>query len=133
MPGVIPIYKHYLDTDYIAASGFSSGFGFLFNIIVSLIALRFFKSDILYKNLLVVGLIVYVLAGGNLLISRMSAYFMIVMIYILPVSLKNIKTPSLRNILILLIILFFSKDVNRNKFHYKTIFSTDFLIEKFED
>lgn len=131
---ISPYSEVYSGTDYMDKGGFSSGFGFIFNILITTIGLLYSDVPKLYKNILFYGLLIYIIASGNLNLARFSAYFMILNIYIIPnISLYLKNLFHVKKSLYILIFIFFIRDVNRTNFEYRTFFSTEFLLEEFQD
>lgn len=129
-----PYSDTYYDSDYMNNGGFSSGLGFIFNIFLTTIGLLYSNVPKLYKNILLYGLMLYIIAAGNLNIARFSSYFMILNIYTIPnVSLYFNKIYKLKNILFILIFIFFTKDVGRSNFEYRSFLSKEFLFEEFQE
>lgn len=132
---MVPYYSDiYALTDHAEETGqFNSGLGFLWNVL--LVFFVFWRCrNTVYLNLVVLGGILYFFAGGNLNITRIALYFLHVEYLAIPLIFKEMKGELfLKFLMIVLMMIYYQSIIQRNNFSYKTVFSKEFHLQKFEE
>lgn len=136
---VVPYYKDiYANTKYSEQFiEINSGFGLLGKILFIYLNILLCPLNRIYKNLLSIGLIIYIIGIGNLNIERIADYFIYICIITFPFIISKYK--KIENIvfivtpMILFLLILFLKNINDGKyFSYQTIFSLDFKKQEFQ-
>lgn len=132
---MIPYYGDiYALTHYTDSTGqFNSGLGFLWNSFLIFFVVWKCRNAV-FLNLIVLGGIIYFFAGGNLNITRVAYYFLQVECIAIPFIFKEMKGMLFfKYLMIVLMLVYYQSIIRKNNFSYKTIFSNEFLIQKFEE
>lgn len=130
---LIPYYRDiYAGTKYSTqARELATGLGFLGTVLFIYMNILLAPVHRVYKNLLSMGLVIYIFGMGNLNITRIGDYLLAVSVITFPFFVSGHKKIINKLFIVtpmaLFLILLFSKDVlSGTYFEYKTIFSENF-------
>lgn len=134
---IVPYYNEiYYDPKYFEVEKFNSGLGLIGKSIIVMIILLCSSIHNKYKMTLFIGLSIFLIGAGNLNITRISDYFLSVLILSFPLFMLEKNSSLLISIvkifLIISLLILYMKDINRVHYDIKTIFSREFNYEKFE-
>ena len=123
---LVPFYSEkYANTAFITTSA-SLGLGYVFNIAIMLAGVLCYRGHVFYKNGILVGLLIYITASGNLNLERFSAYFTFISVVVFNPDYIKANYKFFNFIAVILFISFFQAEIKRNYFDYNTIFSSEF-------
>ncbi|MEG1475444.1 MAG: EpsG family protein [Longicatena sp.] len=131
----VPHYNEiYQNTSFMSANGnYSTGLGFLFNVVLLTYGLYISRTNLIFRNTLFVGVLLYLISIGNLNVSRFTQYFTSVIIFAVPYGFGYIKYKAINKcVLFSLLLVFYQSQIARNNYTYHSIFSSEYSSEKFE-
>lgn len=126
------MYGKYEGSSYLFAGSFNTGLGHSFLSVIAFCSVLITPQRYhVMRNMVFMGLVLHMIAAGNLNMERVALYFLMVMCVLLPDILKK-KTLMIRVVVAILCLIYWSANVQRAYFDFKTIFSDDFAIQHFE-
>lgn len=133
----VPYYNEiYYDSKYLEAESFNSGMGLIGKTLIIMTILLYSNIENKYKTILFIGLNFMIIGAGNLNIVRISEYLLSIVIIAFPLFMQEKSNSIFKKILKLLIVaslmILYIKDIDREHYDFKTIFSKEFIFEKFE-
>lgn len=136
---VVPFYSdRYRDTNYAieVGAGINTGIGVLARMVFLMIVVAFSARFPVYRNILLMGLILYSLFPGDLNISRVSSCFTSVVIILFPFFVNRYHKGISGFLLVFPMILFLCFILQRNLsseyLQYQTVFSDSFDQQRFK-
>jgi hypothetical protein len=133
---LVPYYGDFYANNpkYLQFAELGTGIVFFGKVII-IIILLFSRINYEYKITLWLGIMLLIFGSGNLNIERVSDYFLSIFIIAFPLAYYN-STKKIKFFIYVPIISFlmamYIKDTTRPHFMYKTIFSEDFKLQKFD-
>lgn len=134
----IPFYNSYSNTEYFNMFGsLNSGLGFLSKVLFIYLNIILISNKI-YRNILVIGITIYIIGFTNLNFDRMTSYFLIVSILTFPLIIKSINKINIKFFIVILMVMyllvyFYKLSYNNEEIRYQSIFGGEFKNQEFKD
>lgn len=125
---LIPFYSKFQGTGLsLQVASYATGVGYFSKILFLLYVTLSINNNNKLKSIMFFGIVIELLGGGNLNVSRFAAYFTSTLIFIFPLFIQDKKNDRIKTLLpVLFLFSIFQKDIAGNGFEYRTIFSEQY-------
>lgn len=135
----VPYYSEvYSSNSYTSSFSTGSGAGVLLKILVIFSSILLIKESNNYKlrNVVYIGLFIYIVSSGNINISRFSDYLLVIVCVTIPYCINRFSIKDRKYVYVVawcVLLIYYQSLTMRNNYNYKTVFSPEAQYQVFEE